>query len=100
MPTDTRNPDDPLPITVWDPNDPGNVYRRNLEAAAAWARENLPRSEDTVLAEFYLIDVPFAVVQRVCRGEDGKIRADEDTGLVLEPPATVMLADLPPKHLR
>ena len=72
---------------------------RSFERAAAWARENLPRSGDTVLAEFYLIDAPFAVVQRIRRDGDGKICVDRETGTVLEPPATVMLADLPPAHL-
>lgn len=86
------------PVAVWNPNDPGNVFRRNLEEAAAWARANLPRSEDIMLAEFYLIDAPFAIVHRIGRDEDGKIRSSE-TGQILEPPATVILDDLPPAHL-
>ncbi len=93
MTTDTGKPDDAAPVTVWNPNDPGNVFCRHHDEAAAWARENLPRSSDTVLAEFYLIDAPFAIVHRLRCGEDGKIRGD------LEPPATVMLADMPPAHL-
>ena len=100
MTTDTGKPDDAALITVWNPNDPGNVYCRHFKEAAAWARENLPRSGDTVLAEFYLIDVPFAVVRRIRRDEDGQIRTDPDTGVILEPPATVMLAGLPPVYLR
>ena len=99
MTADTGKPDGPAPIAAWDPNDPCNVYRSHLEEAAAWARENLPRSSDTVLVEFYLIDAPFAVVQRIRRDGDGKICVDRETGTVLEPPATVMLADLPPAHL-
>lgn len=98
MTADTGKPD-AAPLAVWNPNDPGNVYCRHHDEAAAWARENLPRSSDTVLAEFYLIDVPFAVVRRISRDEDGKIRWP-DAGVVLEPPATVMLAELPPAHLR
>jgi|SRR5208337_531309 len=98
MTTDAGKPGGAL-VAIWDPNDPDNVFCRHHDEAAAWARENLPRSSDTVLAEFYLIDAPFAVVRRVRRDKDGKIRADEETGVILEPSATVMLADLPPAHL-
>jgi hypothetical protein len=101
MTADTGKPGGAMPITVWDPNDRRNVYCRHRREAAAWARKNLPRSGDTVLAEFYLIDAPFAVLRRIRRDEDGKIGVARDTGgITLEPPATVMLGELPPVHLR
>ena len=90
----------PAPVAVWDCNDPGGTWRRHMAEASEWAKEHLPRAADTFLAAFYLIDAPFAVVHRVRRNENGRAYTDPATGeIATEPPATVMLDELPPAHL-
>jgi len=91
----------PAPVAVWDPSLKGGVCWRHIDETSKWAVEHLPHAGDILLAEFYLIDAPFAIVHRVRRNEDGRVHNDPATGeLAMEPPATVMLSELPPEHLR
>jgi hypothetical protein len=87
------------PLGVWDPSE--GVFDRHRDECSRWAIEHLPdRARSVVRAEFYLIDVPFAVVHQVKRNDEGRISCDpEADGPVLLPPVTVMLSELPPDHL-
>jgi hypothetical protein len=89
------------PLAVWDPNLRGGVCWRYIDEVSKWAIEHLDAAGDIILAEFYLIDAPFAIVHRLRRNENGRAYTDPETGeLAKEPPATVMLDELPPEHLR
>ena len=91
----------PAPVAVWDCNDPCGAFRSHLAEAIAWAKAHLPDAGSTYLAEFYLIDAPFAVVHTVKRNEDGRAYDDPATGeIAVNEPMTVMLTGLPPEHLR
>lgn len=91
----------PAPVAVWDPNARDGVFWRHMNEASEWARQHLPCAADTYLAEFYLIDAPFAVVHTVKRNENGRAYTDPATGeIAVNEPVTVMLSELPPEHLR
>jgi hypothetical protein len=67
---------------------------------ADWAREHVPRAEDTVRIDFYLLDGPFAVVHRVALNEHGSPFDDPATcGIAMEGPGVLALAELPPECL-
>ena len=96
MSTDTL----PAPVAVWDPNNRHGGFRRHIREASAWAVEHFPDANSTVLAEFYLIDAPFAVVHMARRNENGRLYNDPGTGqLAMQEPLTVMLSELPPARL-
>jgi hypothetical protein len=92
--------DGPEPLGVWDPRS-REWADEHMQARADWAVANLERAGDTYLVEFYLIDLPFAVLHRVRRNEHGRPYLDALTGeLAVELPATQLLGSLPPAHLR
>lgn len=91
----------PAPVAVWDPNDFCGVFYCNYAEASAWAIEHPPDANNTLLAEFYLIDAPFAIVHTAKLDEAGRHYCDLATRqLAVNDPATVILSELPPEHLR
>jgi hypothetical protein len=94
-------PDLPPPIATWDATSRewmGEHWRERI----AWAREHIPRVNDTYRTEFHLIDAPFMVAYRFAVNEGGHKWARDAGGEwvpVTEDPAIVPLAELPPAHL-
>lgn len=87
------------PLAVWDCTDSGGTWwtAGHLQRVE-WAKANMPRANDTVRLDFYLLDAPFAVAYRTRRNGDG-VKWAQDGGPVMDEPAIVPLAELPPKHL-
>jgi hypothetical protein len=95
------------PLAVWDTYDPHGFWRGPIDdradlmlAAADWAGTRIERTADTFRVEFYLFDMPFAVVTRHMRDEGGRLVWNPDTRRPYEEePVIVPLDELPPEHL-
>jgi hypothetical protein len=89
------------PLAVWDSNVSGGLFWRNQPEASLWAQEHFPeRARRTVRAEFYLMDVPYVVLTMLAEDSRGRPWLDEATGEAAQmPPLTLILTDLPPRHL-
>ena len=105
-------PDGMEPLAVWDSMDGEGPWRRPeagkdnderhalMIQAADWAAERIERIQDTYRAEFYLIDMPFAVIYRHQRNENGRLHWNPETQRPhREEPVIVPLGELPPAHL-
>ena len=87
------------PLFTWDPNLRDGAFWRHRDEASKWAIEHLPDAGATLLAEFYLIDAPFAVVHMVKRDENGRKCSDPEAAPIMQDPVTVTLDELPPERL-
>jgi hypothetical protein len=94
-------PDGIEPLAVWDANDPDGLYCRHLVDAAIWSNEHLPDGGWNVhTVEFYVMDIPFALCYGFRRDDDGKLYVDPETGRLEQTgPVTLLLDELPPRHL-
>lgn len=90
----------PEPLAVWDCNERGGLWWRNMGEASDWAVAHFQGNAwRTDRAEFYLIDIPF-VILFMLKENDGNFYVDPSTGeLAREAPLTMILRELPPKHL-
>lgn len=87
------------PLATWDASDPSWMDEHWRERTD-WAAAHFPDVNRTVRAEFYLVDVPFAVLHRFAKNEDGQLFLDPATGNpAWDDPVRLMLAELPPGHL-
>jgi len=90
-------------IGVWDAvtdmvSDPwtDSPWRERI----TWAQEHLPDAAETYRAEFFLIDVPFAMLYRYKLNDAGRRFLDPDTGqAAVLPPVRHLLTELPPAEL-
>lgn len=84
------------PLGVWDANIP--EYRRGpWRERAEWLGKHIGSPDFITRAAFYLLDAPFAVVDRFVVNSDGLKHAEDGepvTETVFAP-----LAGLPPAHL-
>ena len=88
------------PIEVWDAGSPDWADSFIWERSA-WVAEHLGRAEMTTRVEFFLVDAPFAVAHRFAQDASGRPFVDLATGEpAMEKPATQLLDELPPVHLR
>jgi hypothetical protein len=91
---------DSKPLAVWDTREQNSLWWRHYREASPWAQEHIADADSTYRAEFYLIDVPFVVLYRYERGEDGRVRTDPATNEpVAAKPVKQTLDELPPAHL-
>lgn len=84
------------PLAIWDANTPDWI-RGPWRERAEWVDEHLGETRYIYRAEFYLIDVPFAVVGRFVPDHGGLKWISGDKPVTET--VTVPLTDLPPAHL-
>lgn len=99
------------PLAVWDTHERLGPWRCGGDGdredrwalmieASEWACSRVERPGDTYRVEFYLLDMPFCVVYRHRRGEDGWLCWNPETRRPYEEePVIVPLAELPPAYL-
>jgi hypothetical protein len=93
-------PDGLEPIAVWDCNDrDGTWWTDGMPERIKWAKANVPRVNDTLRLDFYLLDAPFMVAYRIKRDLRGKLAQTPAGEPMLDEPVIVPLAELPPAHL-
>lgn len=96
-------PDGLEPLGVWDARD--SWVDDLVNERIAWAREHIPRVNDTYRAEFYLLDSPIAILYRYAVNTEGRkyalARSEfiADVEPATEPPVVQILGGLPPAHL-
>lgn len=92
-------PDGLEPLGIWDTR-VGSAWKCCMPEAGEWAEQHIRDAGSTYRAEFYLFDVPFAVLYRYARDEDGRIACDPETcALVKADPVVQVLDELPPARL-
>jgi hypothetical protein len=90
------------PLGVWDTRDRywGLGSQGKLQQAVTWSTRHVPRARDTYRIEFYLLDVPFAVLHRYAVNAGGHKFTDPATNEPsTEEPVRLTLGELPPEHL-
>lgn len=96
-------PDGLEPLGAWDAG-PGWADAF-VDEKIAWARQNIPRVNDTYRVEFFVTDMPFAIAYRYAVNAEGRKYAIAEYSFVAdgeparEPPVIVPLDELPPAHL-
>jgi hypothetical protein len=99
---------EPTAVAVWDIFDPQQsaicFFARwdgdRQAEAAGWLAANLPKGMSNVVRiEFYLIDVPFAIVTRYETDDRNWIILDSGGRAGITDPVTVVLRELPPERL-
>jgi hypothetical protein len=95
-------PEDLKPLAVWDAKDRPDWWTDgHTQQMCWWVQTRLTEhAGDIHRIEFYLLDVPFAVVHKFALQDEGLKYLDVATGqAAVEPPVIVPLAELPPAHL-
>jgi hypothetical protein len=90
----------PEPLAVWDYHDaagwPAGLFRDRV----AWADQHFPGVPHIWQVEFWLIDMPSAVIHRYACGIHGYPAVSRSShGFWVTAPAAVPLGELPPRHL-
>jgi hypothetical protein len=96
----TAAPPEAEPLAVWDTRDHGSPWWDHLIEGSKWATAHIAEAESTYRVEFYLVDAPFAVLNRHQRDEGGRLRWNPETNYPFcREPVVQMLDELPPAHL-
>ncbi len=93
-------PDGLEPLAVWDCNDrDGTWWTDGTPERIKWAKANVPRVNDTIRLDFYLLAAPFAVAYRIKSDVRGKLAQLPTGEPMLDEPVIVPLDELPPERL-